>query len=362
MIEFIELEGFKRFAKKRFAMAPLTVLAGLNGSGKTSLIHALLLLREAACARNETAVQLNGPYGLELGTVEDVLNWNCSNLSLSVGDSRSTLTYCFDWPSEDAMHMRLIDAPVYDCVAFSSTAGAFTYLSAERLGPRSSHKASSLPIGQMEVGVWGENCAQILEARGNRPVDPNRLRPESQNPSFLKYEVERWLSEIARPVEIDAERYPGSTVYALKFRSPGDGWVRATNMGFGVSYALPIVVGGLTARTDGLFVVENPEAHLHPQGQSRMGGFLAWLASKGVQVVVETHSDHVINGIRRAIGEYRYLEPSKAIVHFFETDKEPLVQQLQFNERGSVSHWPKGFFDQYQIDVAALGQIRRRRG
>lgn len=60
-------------------------------------------------------------------------------------------------------------------------------------------------------------------------------------------------------------------------------------MGFGLSYALPIVVGGLVAAKDGLLIVENPEAHLHPQGQSNMGQFLAWLAGKGVQVIVETH-------------------------------------------------------------------------
>lgn len=130
-------------------------------------------------------------------------------------------------------------------------------------------------------------------------------------------------------------------------------------MGFGVSYALPIVVAGLTAATGGLMIVENPEAHLHPAGQSRMGVFLAWLASTGVQVIVETHSDHVLNGMRRAIGEHAFLNPDKAVVHFFDHATPLKVQELRFTERGSVSHWPQGFFDQYQIDVAALGRLRR---
>ena len=88
-------------------------------------------------------------------------------------------------------------------------------------------------------------------------------------------------------------------------------------MGFGVTYSLPIILSGLIAKEKGLLIVENPEAHLHPAGQSRMGVFLAWLAGKGVQVLVETHSDHIINGIRRAIAEFKYLDNSSALVHWF---------------------------------------------
>ena len=133
-------------------------------------------------------------------------------------------------------------------------------------------------------------------------------------------------------------------------------------MGFGVSYALPIVLAGLTARRGGLIVVENPEAHLHPAGQSRMGVFLAWLASRGVQVVVETHSDHILNGVRRAIGEYRFLDHDSAIAHYFDSAESdiPSIHRLDFTSIGGISHWPRGFFDQYQIDVASLGRVRRR--
>ena len=79
--------------------------------------------------------------------------------------------------------------------------------------------------------------------------------------------------------------------------------MRPTNMGFGVSYALPVITAGLLAPAGSLLVVENPEAHLHPAGQSRVGRFLAHLAASGVQVVAETHSDHVLNGVRLAAVE-----------------------------------------------------------
>jgi predicted ATPase len=92
-----------------------------------------------------------------------------------------------------------------------------------------------------------------------------------------------------------------------------------------------------------------------------MGAFLGWLASRGVQVVVETHSDHVLNGVRRAIGEHKYLSASQAVVQFFgngESDDQA-ARKLSFTSVGGMSNWPQGFFDQYQTDVASLGRVRR---
>lgn len=94
-----------------------------------------------------------------------------------------------------------------------------------------------------------------------------------------------------------------------------------------------------------------------------MGMFLAQLATDGVQVVLETHSDHVLNGIRRAIGEKRALHHGDALVHFFdmEAELEPTITELRFTAVGGLSEWPPRFFDQFQLDVAALTQVRRPR-
>jgi predicted ATPase len=368
MIRSLGIQGFKRFREHRFDFAPLTVLAGLNGTGKTSTIQALVLAREASMGGVDGPVRLNGPFGLELGTAEDVRNWDVDGdivFDAHHGTDQVT-TWRLAVSSNDALYLSLPTLPVDPPTAFTSKPRVFTYLSAERLGPRSVLSASALPAEGLEVGVRGEFCAQVLATLGDRPIaDEGRLHPD-RDPSaapLLKYEVERWLREIARPIEIDSERYPGTLVTALRFRAPGGDWVRAPNMGFGVSYALPVVLSGLVACPESLLVVENPEAHLHPAGQSRMGVFLAWLASRGVQVVVETHSDHILNGVRRAIGEHRYLAHGQAIVHFFDNNEDDSlrVTPLRFTQTGGVSDWPPGFFDQYQIDVAALGRVRRQR-
>jgi predicted ATPase len=357
MIDQLTICGFKRFDTAQLSIEPLTVLTGLNGAGKTSVIQALLLMREANRSQH---VKLRGPFDLELGTAADVLNWqHATDIEFHVREDGVAFDWVLQSPSDEARHLLVISKPDPLPMAFQAATGRFTYLSAERLGPRVRVDASSLPVDELEIGVRGEFAAEIIEVRGLRPGFDDRHHPNLDGQSLLKYQIEMWLGEIARPLQINAEHHKGADAYALSFQAPEGEWVRAPNMGFGVSYALPIVVAGLTAAKGGLMIVENPEAHLHPAGQSRMGVFLAWLASKGVQVMVETHSDHVLNGMRRAIGQHAFLRPEKAVVHFFDHATPLDVKELRFTERGSVSHWPQGFFDQYQIDVAALGRLRR---
>lgn len=366
MIRLLDVTGFKRIKKKSFDLTPLTILAGLNGAGKTSLIQTLLLIKHASISPLNAAISLNGPFGLELGLAEDVRNWESDDLiQLAITfDTDKDAVWRFAISSEDALYVTSESKPSQVPFAFTSTPRALTYLCAERLGPRSILGAAPRSGGDLEIGVKGEYCAQLLESLGDKLIsDMRRVHPE-HDPSgahLLKYEVEQWLSEITRPVEIEAARHPKTAVFTLRFRTPGGEWVSAPNMGFGLSYALPIVIAGLTAEDNGLLIVENPEAHLHPAGQSRMGTFLGWLASRGVQVIIETHSDHVLNGVRRAIGEYKFINSQDATVHFFGVNNENSLQveKLDFTSIGGVSHWPAGFFDQYQTDISILGRIRR---
>jgi predicted ATPase len=367
MIAKILVKALKRFADMPFKLEPLTVLAGLNGTGKTTLIHALLLTREAENVQGGT-VALNGPFGLELGTAGGVTNRGADDLTprVELTDDAGTLhSWQFYAKDEPDLHLTVRERPKAPPFSHRDKPHAFTYLCAERLGPRSVLSSDAVPPERLQVGVRGEFTAQVIAAFGNATLpNHNRSHPTTlpEDAPLLKYVAERWLADIARPIELDAEILPGTLVTAMRFRAPGGDWVRAPNMGFGVTYALPVVVGGLLAANGGLFIVENPEAHLHPKGQSWMGIFLARLAGTGVQVIIETHSDHILNGIRLAIGQHRLLRADQALVQFFGSDDTaPSAQELRFTDSGGVSSWPPGFFDQFQIDVAALTRVRRPR-
>lgn len=360
MLSTLSIEGFKRFANEHFPLRALTVLAGMNGTGKTSVIHALLLMHEA-CRRQDGYIELNGPYDLELGNFSNLQNW----------DAPENMRFTTTTPNNERAEWQVSGTPtdLYASVkcpnqppaVFSRQGRLFQYLSAERLGPRAISVCAALPLAMLNTGHRGQFCAQLFHSEDKLEINANRCTPDTKasDSRLLRWQTERWLSRIARRIDIDTEALPIAGTAALRFRIPDGEWVRPTNMGFGVSYALPIILAGLIANEGGLLIIENPEAHLHPKGQSEMGRFLATISATGVQVIVETHSDHVLNGIRRAIGEHQTLKAEQAILHFF-GDDQIAPHTLEFTERGGVSNWPAGFFDQFQIDVAALTRVRRR--
>jgi predicted ATPase len=382
VIRQLGIRGFKRFTEHSFELRPMTVLAGMNGAGKTSVVHALLLVREA-CRRRDGVVELNGPFGLELGGFEDVLNHQTINsfaITLAADGSveegrvvseiesagpigRPVQLVEQQWvftEGDTALYATVAESAVLGSGPFVAKPRSFQYVSAERLGPRITQGSAALPPSVLEVGCRGEYCAQVLDTLGTTIVEEGRCcLVDAEIPPLLKAQTEQWLSRVTRPLQIDTETFAGTGVTAMKFRT-GEDWVKPPNMGFGITCTLPVILAGLTAGTGGLLLIENPEAHLHPAGQSQIGVFLATMAAAGIQIIVETHSDHVLNGIRRTIGEQQLLQADQAIVHYFDAEASK-PQDLFFTGTGGVSSWPSGFFDQYQLDVAALTRVRRPR-
>lgn len=363
MIRSLSIKGFKRFLDEHLEFRPLTVLAGRNGAGKTSVIHALLLARHAV-QRGDGFVELNGPFGLELGWFDEVVNVNADKtFSISAEDNAGQKAIWTFVAGNTELSAKVTLPPNLPEILSSISARVFQYLSAERTGPRLTQKGAAVPQESLEVGYNGQYVAQVLEKLGRQIVPKVRREHEWDGEEFslVKAQTEVWLSHIVRPVQFDTNGIPGTNIFSIRFRTDGGSeWVKPTNMGFGVSYTLPIIVAAMTAPEGGIIIVENPEAHLHPAGQSNMGIFLARMAAAGLQIIVETHSDHVLNGIRRAIGQMKVLPTDSAIVQYF-SDNDMPVKALDFTPTGGISEWPRGFFDQYQFDVAEISRIRRPR-
>ena len=116
----------------------------------------------------------------------------------------------------------------------------------------------------------------------------------------------------------------------------------------------------LKAQPGDLIIIDTPEAHLHPRGQSKIGELLSKTAADGVQVIVETHSDHIINGIRLSVLD-SVIPPEKTNFVFFklvqgENDLtySTEISRPNLNNLGQFDFWPDGFFDQWNISVKQL--------
>ena len=131
---------------------------------------------------------------------------------------------------------------------------------------------------------------------------------------------------------------------------------RPTNVGFGVSYVLPVIVSLLScsANPNALVCIENPEAHLHPAAQTRIGELIARCAASGTQVLIETHSDHLLDGIRIAVKRKILQAESTKIYYFTKQNSMTMAESIAVDQKGNIDKWPEGFFDQFMLNGREL--------
>lgn len=336
MIQQLNLINYKSFLKQDIFFSPLTVLSGLNASGKSSVINAIR-----------------------------ILNFICKNKSLG-NTEKFNLSFLRSKLTKDnffELNMRVQNAvgsvKIFDNPGIGLKGEFFTpeiinekkiaYISADRYGPR-----NTLPNIRLQdldnVGEYGEFSISYLERNEYEKVPEDlRLNPNSEN---LKDSVNDWLSVIADGVNLSYKVTPSANEYSLFF----DG-ILPTETGYGLSFSLPVIISLLSMKI-GILLIENPEAHLHPAAQSALGKLIARAAANGKQIIVETHSDHIIDGIRIAAKDNE-IEREDISILFFErlkTDVPTTVKKITVLENGKLSEWPNNFFDQNLKDKAILAR------
>jgi predicted ATPase len=366
MIESIELDNFKCFKQQTVVLKPLTLLAGLNSSGKSTIIQALLLLRQSYLENllPNVGLTLNGKLA-ELGTAKDVLF-----------EEAETDEIAFELKDDLPAHLKLRfayreESDVLAVNGYEHTGEIwktslfryeFQYLRAERIGPRTSFGMSDYEVRHhRQLGSSGEFAAHFISVFGSETVESRGLRHPTATSNTLQSQVEAWMTEISPGVRLNVKRYSEmdlmtfNVAYSLGQQVASSEY-RPTNVGFGITYALPIVVSVLSAHPGSLLLIENPEAHLHPRGQLKMGDLLARASAAGIQVLLETHSDHVLNGIRLAV-QGQKTDPSKVALYHSKWEvggNSPSLTLLNVDENGRLSQWPEGFFDEIERSLDQL--------
>lgn len=366
----ITLGNFKCFSSVSLKMAPLTVLTGYNAGGKSTMLQAILLLAQSLRhAADDNLLALNGDM-VQLGNPGDVIHRSATN-SRAIRFALATDTASAEWAFEASSGQRgmlsLIDRPSEggssprlglsegvdpDLLSVVRTA---TFLSTAR-----AVDADVMPVPSngsrpsWDVGRDGAYAAYILDQSGAEAVDIGRRTLET-SAETVQGQVDGWLSLLFPGARASAKALEDVPLMKLEFRTGrAAGWVKPSNIGFGLGYAFPLLVALMTAPRGSLFIVDSPEAHLHPRAQSLLGRMLAQIASAGVQIAIETHSDHLLNGIRLGLLD-KLIAPPDVAVHFFAaSEEERIVTTLEVNDKGALSEWPTGFFDQAINDLVEL--------
>jgi predicted ATPase len=366
MIQSIELTNFKCFERQEVVLRPLTLLAGLNSSGKSTIIQALLLLRQSFLESllPNTGLALNGKLA-QLGTAKDVLfeEADVDEIGFELkDDAPASLKLRLAYREEsDVLALSGIE-PTGEVWKTSLFRDEFQYLRAERIGPRTSFGMSDYEVRHhRQIGSSGEFAAHYLSLFGSDTVESPLLRHPAATANSLQSQVEAWMTEISPGVRISVKRYSEmdlmtfGVTYSLGHQVASSEY-RPTNVGFGITYALPIVVAVLSARPGSLVIIENPEAHLHPRGQVKMGELLCQASAAGIQILIETHSDHVLNGIRLTVHGRKATPANVALYHsrWAPGGKSPSLTLLALDENGRLPEWPEGFFDEMERSLDRL--------
>ena len=331
MIKEISLTGFKSFFDENLKLNKLTLLTGLNSSGKSSVIQALRMLEKAF--NKEKDFLLDG-----YGTMEEIKNKSVKeNICLCVSDDRDN-QFSLTFPSVQPVNIQNFQFP------------ELIYISAHRFGPQKSIPIYNDSAKKERIGENGENILQCIKMMEGKLLD-ERLRHENSEGLTLEYNIRGWLHVISPNVEFNYELIKMSDSSYATF----DGH-RANNVGFGLSYTLPVITALLigTITPNSLVIIENPEAHLHPKGQTEMANLIARCAQVGAQIIIETHSDHLFDGIRIAAKKMNMAKDIQ--IHWFELNehKNTKVYSPTLTNDGRIEEWPKGFFDQFEINSSEL--------
>jgi len=129
-------------------------------------------------------------------------------------------------------------------------------------------------------------------------------------------------------------------------------------VGFGLSQLWPILVAGLASRPGDLVIIETPEAHLHPGAQHRVAEFFVELARHGRQVIVETHSEHVVAASSLAVKRREIAPADLALSFFSQTKGRTRIQRIDVDLSGRRLASPEGFFDQAAQELLELLEPR----
>jgi predicted ATPase len=376
MIETLEIKNFKSIKKKRFGLRNLNLLLGLNGMGKSSFVQMLLLLRQS---RLQEGLRLNANL-VSIGSARDALYQYAREENLSIflaftdGEAQQ---FMFDFRAESDLfppseHFEL-DQGFYQQALWHNQ--SFQYLNANRQEPTSIHRKSySDVVSQRSLGNFGQFAAHFLETYGSSEVKYNDLiHPKSYiedqvtgqkivNSSLLN-QVNLWLGEISPGVRVQVTSIQNTENIQVEYEfiQPNFGTTnrfKPTNVGFGISYVLPVVVSLLAARPGDLLIIENPESHIHPRGQAELGKLVAAAAANDVQIIIETHSDHFVNGVRVAVKE-GLLDHSKAVLFYFEkavtaSEQFSKITDVEIDSRGELSSYPENMMDEWSNQLIKL--------
>lgn len=318
MLKNLNIQKFKVLENENLDIRPLTVFCGENSSGKSTAIRAMLFFGNGSFDKS-SYYSFNAIYGLH----DDYKH-------IELEDSNGLIVKAY------GAHSVHTDSP--STLQFNPT-----LLCAERIGPRKVYE--SINNTYDFIDIHGKLAPFFYHQKQNDNI--SELAIDNMEDTTLRSQVAYWLNHILGTT-VKTENIQDNIIVA--YQAPHDVEPYSPlNTGFGTSMVFPILIACLTAKIGDTVIIENPEVHLHPKAQSKLADFFAFIAQKGVQIILETHCEHLIYKLCYNVNQgiidhdkvvFQYKEINKPFDAIYTDKKGRFV-----DEKNELRDFPTGFFD-----------------
>ena len=369
MFTQLTLNRFKCFSEaQELPLSQVTFLYGLNGRGKSSVIQSMLLLSQTMRATNSVDIlPLSGEF-INLGRYTDVRNADQNDfiigLKYATEKREDTLSLQYTSSKDTPFSARIVDTIINgqsrsdslvslnpnDKESGKVTISSSDSVCLQMLKDISYIAANRLGVANVENRT-GANS--IISSKGE-----NVLNVLATSPIKILTEVEKELSYILSGASIKIMNRADTIELYLDSTDNSHQHYIPMNVGFGYGYVLPTIVQTLLAKPNSILIIENPESHLHPGAQSRLIGFLLKKAvEKNLQLIIESHSDHIVNGLRVAVKSGLIKSEAASILHFERGGRSignPTIDNIEVFSNGALSFYPDDFLDEWTKQLLNL--------
>lgn len=309
-------------------LRPITVLTGLNSTGKSSVIKSILF---SLAAQDVTSRESMGRFDFSFDTIRNKYE-NAKELYVRIKTENSDTTV--SQKQDEELNIKTVKGKDFDLKLEDN----IYYLSANRCGySEMPYMSPSYKLGSNGQFVFG-----TFEREKSKEVIP-ALR-KCQDSNTLSVQVNFWLLYIMGiKLELQTEQVSAQQV-RLSYKSDDLQNISPEELGAGVSYISQILIMCLRAKEKDVLMIENPEIHLHPAAQSRLADFFAFISKANIQLIIETHCNFMMDKLGYNV--YKHNITNDSVVIYYKKGIVDDFEKIQFSSDGKyIPDFPTGFFD-----------------
>lgn len=377
MLKEISIYNFKCLSTaKGLTLGKLNLLTGVNGRGKSSFLQALLVLSQTWRKSYYDLLIPSDPTLVNLGRYTDIQNVYAPEEPIRIhlitddaADNDFEISYRRSVSQPDIGELADFKVGGETPQDNEETENEEDGMDTDEPSESTQSSGALLTLLPDHPSLMALKNIYFVAANRQPAADryfpPDRsvfftLRPDGSNvleaiyslPPQKLARLREMLKEIFGSANISIAEASDKSINLMMTSSDDDKLFMPSNVGFGYSYILTMLTALLMMKNNDTLIIENPEAHLHPGAQAELMRILVdEIVKRGLQVFIETLSDHIVNGALVALRQREDFSNNDLSILFFDKNK---VSNLEITNRGHILNPPKDFCDQYARDLDIL--------